>query len=79
MIEFIYMTVDPYKIQLICSRCNGEGELLLEGIMKPCPDCEGDGKLGEGTIEGAEQINDLSDKVNDALGKLDDILEKLNE
>lgn len=70
---------DPYKIELRCSRCNGAGEILLEGIMKPCPDCEGDGKLGEGTIDGADEIADLTSKVDDCLNKLDDILEKLNE
>ena len=73
------MAVDPYKIVLTCSRCNGTGEILLEGAMKSCPDCEGDGKLGEGTIEGADQVSDLTDKVDDCLDKLNDILEKLNE
>ena len=73
------MAVDPYKIELRCFRCNGEGEILLEGTMKPCPDCEGDGKLSEGTVDGADQIKDLTDKVNDNSDKLDDILEKLNE
>lgn len=73
------MAVDPYKVKLTCSRCAGSGELLMEGVMKPCPDCEGDGKLGEGFVEGAEQIADLTNKVDDCLNKLDDIIEKLNE
>jgi len=70
---------DRYKIELTCSRCNGTGELLLEGTMKSCPACGGDGKLGEGTIDGADEIVDLTDKVNDNSDKLDDIIEKLNE
>ncbi len=72
------MAVDPYKIELTCSRCGGTGEVLLDGVMTACPDCEGDGKLGEGTIDGANEIADLTDKVNDNSDKLDDILDKLN-
>jgi len=68
-----------YKIALVCSLCDGTGEVEVDGQNEPCVSCGGDGKLGEGTIEGATEIADLADKVDDCLVKLDDIKEKLAE
>ena len=63
-----------YSVILKCLRCNGTGILELEP-EKPtaCPDCEGDGILGEG------EIKDLLDDIADIKDKIDDIWEKINE
>ena len=65
----------------ICCTCDGTGERPLgtDGAGIECDQCNGDGLVDEGTVEGAEQIADLTDKVNDNSDKLDDIIEKLNE
>ena len=82
------MAVEPYKIEIICSRCEGTGEITLDGSPAPCPDCEGDGKLGEGIVEGAEQIASLETAIAAVFteqektylrNKVDAIWEKLNE
>jgi hypothetical protein len=73
------MAVDPYKVEIICETCNGTGKVQGEFGEIDDPACGGDGVLSFGTVEGAEQINDLADKVQDNSNKLDDILEKLNE
>ena len=73
------MAAEPYKLKIICSRCNGTGKTDLGLGNVDCPDCKGDGVLDNGTVDGAEQIADLTDKVNDVLDKCNDILEKLNE
>ena len=75
------MAVDPYHLRITCETCGGSGERPLgtedSGIV--CDQCKGDGLVDEGTVEGAEQMADLTDKVNDIQDKLNDILEKLNE
>ena len=75
------MAATPFQIKITCSNCNGTGEVPLgsEGTNISCKACEGDGILGFGTVEGAEQIADLTNKVNDVLEKCNDILEKVNE
>lgn len=74
------MAVDPYHIRITCETCDGTGERPLgaEGAGIECDQCNGDGLVDEGTVEGAEQIADLTDKVDDVLNKLNDIIEKLN-
>jgi hypothetical protein len=74
------MAVDPFVIQITCETCNGTGTIIgEEGATVPDPACQGDGILSFGTVEGADEIADLTDKVNDNSDKLDEILEKLNE
>ena len=72
---------EAYKMTIICETCSGTGLVPLgaQGTDIECSACSGDGRLSMGTIEGAEQIADLTDKVDDCLGKLNDIIEKLNE
>ena len=65
--------VADYKVEMKCKRCNATGTVDLgEGDIS-CPDCEGDGNLGEGIVV------DLADDIADLASKLNDIWEKLNE
>ena len=72
------MAIDPYKVSLDCLRCDKTGEIMMDGKEIDCPSCEGDGRISEGTVEGADQISDLTDKVDDCIDKLNDILEKVS-
>ena len=75
------MAVDAFKTKINCENCKGTGERIKVegGPVIPCDQCDGDGLTLEGTVDGAEQIADLTDKVNDILDKVNDIKEKLNE
>ena len=74
------MTVTPFEIKLICPLCKGTGIVGGEqGTTKPCTFCDASsGFIFSGTVDGIEQMTDLTDKVNDCLDKLNDILELLH-
>ena len=72
------MAVDAFKTRITCETCKGTGERPDgEGGNLICSQCDGDGLTLEGTVDGAEQIADLTDKVNDIQDKLNDIWEKV--
>ena len=75
------------KIYLRCEKCDGDGiayEYTYDAdgnqvgdpeVIDPCPECDGEGFIEDGCIEGKDTLEDILDKVNDIKEKIDEMLE----